>query len=241
MTSAFARSRNPRTLPLCPAEARAGIGEIHDQRRGVGPARGAQGPVVALRGGRVDVERQHPVAQVGRDAAEAAGVRTQVPAHPVGARPDRGEQVADDGFLGVRRAALVARVILVGVVGPLRAAPAPTSEPDTVSWRLWTSAVSRWSEICTCGRLAGIAGVAALRSRVEMDVGTQAQPQACPPGQQRRRQVQRDAVELVAQHPAHADVAPGHERQRAPGSARRTAGRRPTASRARGAGTTGGR
>ena len=63
-------------------------------------------------------------------------------------------------------------------------------------------------------RLAGITRVAALRPCVEMDVGAETQPQAGPTGQQRRRQVKRDAVELVAEHPAHPDVAPGHERER---------------------------
>ena len=44
-------------------------------------------------------------------------------------------------------------------------------------------------------------------------MGTQPQPQLGTPRQQRRREVERDAIELVAQHPAHAHVAPGHQRE----------------------------
>ena len=55
-------------VPARPAETRAGVGEVHDQRRGVGPTGGPQRTVVALGRGRVDVERQYPVAQVGGDA-----------------------------------------------------------------------------------------------------------------------------------------------------------------------------
>ena len=84
-------------LLLRPAQARAGVREVHDQGRRVGPSGGPQRAVVALGRGRVDIERQHPVAQVRGDAAEAPGVRAEVPAHPSGAVPGRPrQQVADD-------------------------------------------------------------------------------------------------------------------------------------------------
>ncbi len=45
-----------------------------------------------------------------------------------------------------------------------------------------------------------------------MGAKTQAQPGTAR--QQPGREVERDAIQLVPEHPAHAHVAPGHERQR---------------------------
>ena len=49
---------------------------------------------------------------------------------------------------------------------------------------------------------------------VGVDVRTEAQVPARPAGQQPRREVERDAVDVVAQHQPEPDVAVGHERER---------------------------
>ena len=48
---------------------------------------------------------------------------------------------------------------------------------------------------------------------MQVEVGAKAEPQLRASRQQRRREVERDAIELVAEHPAHPDVAPRHQRQ----------------------------
>jgi hypothetical protein len=54
----------------------------------------------------------------------------------------------------------------------------------------------------------------ALARRMRMDVHEQTRLQSRPPGQQARGQVQRHAVDVLAQQRTQPDIAPSHERQR---------------------------
>ena len=80
---------------------------------------------VSLGGGRIDVEGDDPLARVGRDPAEATGVRAEVP--HTSSRQLAHEPV-DKAVLVRRRPLAVARVL--GIVSPLRPACVPVERSD---------------------------------------------------------------------------------------------------------------
>ena len=60
----------------------------------------------------------------------------------------------------------------------------------------------------------GSVRVTPLRTCVEVDVRTEPERESRPPGQQPRCEVEGDALEMVTQQAAEADVHAGHERER---------------------------
>ena len=112
-------------LAARPAESRARVCEIEDERQDVGPAFLAQRAVVLLGRSRVDVEGEYPLAGVGGDPAVAAGVRAQIPCPRTGNLPD--ECLDEPRLVG---GGCVAVAGVVRVVRPLGAGRRPVESLD---------------------------------------------------------------------------------------------------------------
>ena len=102
------------TLTARPAEPRARVREVKDQRQDVVPRLLLDGAVMLLGGSWVDVEGDDAFAGVGSDPAVAPRVRAEIPCPRPGHLAN--EFVDEADLVGGRRIS-IARV--VGVVGPL--------------------------------------------------------------------------------------------------------------------------
>ena len=115
-------------LTTAPADPRARVGEVEDERQDVAAALAPDRAVVALGGSRIDVPGEHPLAGIGGDPAVATGIGAEVP----GAGPGRlGHELADEAGLLGRRAVVVAGV--VRVVRPFGATGLPRQAGDGVA------------------------------------------------------------------------------------------------------------
>ncbi len=166
---------------------------------------------VALARGRVDVQRDDPLGHRRRDRRVAAGVRADVPDDR---RRGLAEQVSDQRVL-----ALGARVVVGGgdaVLGPLRPFRLPGEPLHEAGQAVEQGRLPRGAHRLRCGLRDGLGPVrvAALRAGVQVDVAAEAEREPGPRGEECRREIERDAVEVVAEQPAEPDVPVRHERQR---------------------------
>ena len=97
---------------------------------------------------------------------------------------------------------------------PIRSPPADSSFRPS-SRLVQQSGLAAAADPPRAGRLDRLVGVPPLGPCVEVDVARQAESQPGPPRQEPAREVERDAVEVVAQEHPEPDVALGHQGERA--------------------------
>ena len=191
-----------------PAETRARVGEVEDERQDVVAPVVGQPAVVALGGGRVDVEREDRTARIGGDAAVAARVGAEVPDRVT---LDRRDELRDQPLLGGRPSIRIARV--VGVLRPFGAGRLPVELGDRAAQARDQSPEAGSRDGGPPRRRSPIVGhrMTGLCPGVQVQVCQQPEVEVRAPGQQACREIERDAVRIGPQEAGQADVAARHE------------------------------